>query len=183
MHPQLEEVVDQFSEAQRHLHALAANVPDALWSKRPAPDRWSVADNIEHLNLTAEQFIPVIRAGLAEARHLGAQDGRYRRDFIGWVLWKSMPPPVKRLRIKTPPKFMPQGRAASRTELLARFDQLQQEQIDLVRAADGLAIDKAMIVSPVDAKGKYSIYSAFTILPPHQERHIWQAEQVLKQLA
>ena len=182
MHPQLQQVIDEFQEAQRHLHALAAKVSDAAWNKRPAPDRWSVADNVEHLNITAEQFIPVLRAGLAGARKLDKKAARFRRDFIGWVLWKVMPPPVKRMRIKTKPKFMPHGNT-SRAQLLARFDELQNQQIELARASDGLAIDRAMIVSPIDAKGKYSIYSALTILPAHQERHIWQAEQVLAQLS
>jgi hypothetical protein len=29
---------------------------------------------------------------------------------------------------------------------------------------------------------RYNLYSCFTILPSHQHRHIWQAEQVLERL-
>ena len=32
------------------------------------------------------------------------------------------------------------------------------------------------------AKLRYNLYSCLTILPPHQHRHLWQAERVLEQL-
>lgn len=183
MHPQLQYIIDEFERAQQHLHALASNTTDALWSKRPGNDRWSVADNIEHLNRTSEIFLPVMQAGVAEARTRGgAAPARMRRDLMGWLLWKVMPPPVKRMRVKTKPRFVPTGEL-DRARLLSDFDRLQQEQIACVRSADGLAIDRIKITSPIDGKARYNLYACFTILPVHQERHIWQAEQALSTLS
>jgi hypothetical protein len=45
----------------------------------------------------------------------------------------------------------------------------------LVRAADGLPVDKVKIVSPFGGKMRYDAFSAFVILPRHQQRHIEQA--------
>jgi len=52
----------------------------------------------------------------------------------------------------------------------------------MTREADGLPVDRIRIASPFDARLKYSLYAALTILPRHQHRHLWQAERVLEGL-
>src|SRR5690606_25861023 len=102
---------------------------------------------------------------------------RYRRDFVGWLLWRTMPPPV-RMRMKTIPAMVPNAERPA-AELLADFDRLQAELIRITEAADGLPIHEVRVASPFNAKVKYNAFSALSILPVHQERHVWQAEQVL----
>ena len=60
---------------------------------------------------------------------------------------------------------------------MAEFDRLQAEQIALTRASEGLPIDRVKMSSPFNASVRYSILSALSILPRHQHRHLWQAEQ------
>ena len=181
MQSQLQQVIDSYKRAQADLHALSARVSDDRWSARP-PGRWSVADNVEHLNSTSRDFLPVMRAAVEQARALGsAISSRYRRDPMGWLLWKIMPPPVRVMRVKTSADYEPKG-GMDRAALLARFDELQAEQIAVVASADGLPIDRVKIASPFDARASYNLYACFTILPAHQHRHIWQAEQALATL-
>ena len=49
------------------------------------------------------------------------------------------------------------------------------------RPTDVLSI-MVKITSPFNPRLRYNLYACLTILPPHQERHIWQAEQVLERL-
>jgi hypothetical protein len=177
MHRQLEEMVVEFEQARSRLAALARRIPETQWSVRPDPVRWSAGECVAHLNLTAAAFLPRLRDGLAQARALETRaPARYRRDVVGWLLWNVMGPPVRQ-RVKTPPPFVPAA-VESRDELLARFNVLQDEQLAFVREADGLPIDVVKIVSPFNARVTYSLYSALTILPRHQHRHLWQAERV-----
>jgi hypothetical protein len=81
-----------------------------------------------------------------------------------------------RFKLKTTAPFVPSG-DRSAGELAAEFERLQAEQIALTRASDGLPIDRVKIVSPFDARLRYSIFAALSILPRHQHRHLWQAEQ------
>lgn len=181
MHPQLQEIADDFRAAQARLHRLAETFPAELWPVRPEPGRWSVSDCVEHLNRTAEAFLPPVRAAIERGRALShPAPARYRRDPLGWFLWRIMPPPV-RLRVKTTAAFLPAGTAPA-AELVARFDELQREQLECVAAGDGLALQKLWIVSPVDGRARYNIFSALSILPRHQHRHLWQAEQVVDEL-
>ena len=65
-------------------------------------------------------------------------------------------------------------------ELVAEFERWQTEQIALVRHADGLPIHAVKITSPVDARARYNVFAALSILARHQHRHLWQAEQAAR---
>jgi hypothetical protein len=179
MQPQLETILQEFRSARDRLHRLRQTVPADRWPERAAPNRWSVAECVAHLNLTTEGFRPRVEAALAAApAAAGPAPKRYRRDLIGWMLWKTMAPPV-RFRIPTQPPFIPEATAPA-DELVTAFDRLQDEQESWVRRADGLPLGRIRVLSPFDPRGKlsYNLYSCLSILPRHQHRHLWQAEQV-----
>jgi hypothetical protein len=177
LHPQLEAIRAEFVSAQDRLHRLAQSIPEAAWNRRPDPAQWSIAECVEHLNLTALAYLPLLRTALDQARRLsGSAPSRYHRDPMGWILWRTQGPPVRR-RLKTIPRFTP-GSKRPHTELIAEFERLQAAQISCVRAADGLRLGQVWIRSPFNSRIRYNIYSCLTILPRHQHRHLWQAEQV-----
>jgi hypothetical protein len=89
-----------------------------------------------------------------------------------------MPPPVRLIRAKTTSAFEAPP-DADPGALTARFRELQEEQIELLHAADGLPLNQLRIASPFNERVRYNLYSCFVILPRHQERHLWQAEQAL----
>lgn len=181
MQTQLAEVVAALESAQTRLHRLAGRLPDARWKSRPGQDRWSAAECVEHLNLTSKAYIPLLRRAL-ELAVSSPRDAtrRYRRDFLGW-LFSRMVGPLPRLgkirlgRVKTTPTFVPEVRA-ERGDTLAEFDRLQADLIALTRLAEGFPLDEMMIVSPFGGRIKYNVYSALSILPRHQKRHLGQAE-------
>jgi hypothetical protein len=182
MHPQLQAVIDDFDAAQRRLHALAASAPAEMWAQRPDPRRWSAAECVAHLNLTSAGYLPLLDDAIERGRRSpAASTARFRRDPVGWLLWKSMAPPV-RVRVKTTAPFIP-AQAASPADLAAEFDRLQREQVLRVRQADGLALDRIRIASPFNRRVTYNLYACFTILPRHQHRHLWQAEEALRAAA
>lgn len=181
MHPQLKEIADQFRTALDRLERLASTVPEQQWNQRPEPDRWSVGECVAHLNLTSQAYLPLLREALEQARALGEPaPGRHRRDLIGWLLWRGMGPPV-RMRTRTGASFVPRG-VAGVGELTEQFRRLQEEQIRVVEQADGLPLGKVRIASPFDARVRYNLFSCLSILPRHQHRHLWQAEQVAGRL-
>jgi hypothetical protein len=171
---QLQVIVDDLEVARQCLRSLLADLPSAVWDRRPAPDCWSPAECIEHLNLTSEALLPLLRVGLQRAR--GGEPrtvGRYRRDLVGWVIWTIMAP-VRGWKTKTIRAFVPTG--TKPTELLiADFERLQAKIVALVGEADGLPIDRIILVSPFDERVKYNLYSMFTLVPRHQHRHLVQA--------
>lgn len=177
MHIQLEEVLSEFRRSRERLDALAASVSDADWSRRATPAGWSVGECIAHLVLTGRAYLPLLDRGLHEARAIGGgMPRRMRRDPIGWMLWRTMGPPV-RFRTKTMAAFVPSGDLPRRAAV-DELRRIQDAQMQRVRDANGLPIHLVRVVSPFDARVRYSLWSCFTILPRHEHRHLWQAEQV-----
>jgi len=182
MQRQLTAIVESLDAAQRRVRALGDGLSADDWKRRPAPDHWSAADCVEHLNLTTKAFLPLIRDALASAREDGPTSvSRYRRDALGWFMSLMIGPmrrlgPVRIARVKTTPPFTPKGKQ-SRERLLSEFVALQADLVTLVRAADGLPIDQVKIVSPFGGRMKYNTYSAMTIIARHEHRHLQQAEE------
>ena len=181
MHPQLQAIADEYRAAGERLRTLRKAVPEQWWTRRADPERWSVAECVAHLNLTASAYLPLLDDAITRARGLGSPPARtYRRDLVGWLLWRSMGPPV-RVKTKTIAAFVPTN-VRSVAGLIQEFEQLQTEQLKRLEQADRLPLNDVRVVSPFDSKVKYNLYSCFSILPRHEHRHLWQAEQVAKAL-
>jgi hypothetical protein len=189
VHEQLAAIVADFDAAQARLRRLAGAVPEARWAVRAHPGRWSVAECVAHLNLTGRAYVPLLRAGVEAARTLsggtplgGGAARRYRRDPVGWLIGVLAGPlprvgRVRLGRVRTTAPFVPHE-APARAAALAEFDALQAEQVGLVRAGDGLPLDRVRVTSPFDARVRYNLYACLAILPRHQHRHLAQAEAV-----
>ena len=179
MHAELSAVQQEFELALVRLHELRAKVPPEIWKQRPAPERWSPGECVAHLNLSSASMVPVVRAGIEEARRRGGHaPAQYRRDVMGWLLWKGLGP-GRRFKTRTIPAWVPSGDRRP-DDLVAEFERWQTQQIALVRDADGLPIDVVKITSPVDARVRYNLFAALSIMARHQHRHLWQAEQAAR---
>jgi len=184
MQPQLADIEASFESARARLHRLVADLDPERWGRRPRPESWSAAECIAHLNLTSRAYVSLLAEAFARAPR-GAAPSRYRRDPMGWLIAVSSGPmprlgAVRFGRVKTIPAFVPGGELPM-AQVVADFDRLQDEQIALVRAADGLPLETIRITSPFAAGVKYNAYSALTILPAHQHRHLEQAERAVAQ--
>jgi hypothetical protein len=182
VHGQLQAIVEELDAARARLRALNGWIPPSAWAQRPAPTRWSPAECVAHLNLSSEALLPLLHAGLRQARR--CRPGitlRYRRDALGWLMWRVVSP-SSRLRATTPKAFDP-GPRAHVTGLLTDFDRLQAALAACVCEADGLGIDEVRIASPFDARMTYNLYAALTLVPRHQHRHLRQAERAARACA
>lgn len=181
LNPQLAAIALELEDARQRAHRLGAAADEDAWHQRSAPGRWTVGECVAHLNLTSEAYLPLIAHAIESGRQMGGPAReRHRRDLLGWFLCRSMEPPV-RIRVKTSTPFVPTA-SGSRAELLAEFDRLQAEVVESLDAADGLQLEKLKVGSPFNSRLRYNLYSCFRIIPAHQRRHLWQAEQELRAL-
>lgn len=175
MHRQLTALLEEYRTATVRLHALRAAVGDAHWTERPGPGRWSIAECVAHLNLTSAAMLPLVQAALEASRSLEGPVRSYRRDVAGWLLTRMLPPPV-RIRLPTTAPFIPESLTPP-AELIRDFERYQAGFVQCLREADGRPIDRVRVQSPFNASAQYNLYSALMIIPRHQHRHLWQAEQ------
>jgi len=179
MRVELAAIEQEFQSALARVHDLRARVPPEAWNRRLAPERWSPGECVAHLNLASAAMVPLVQAGIEEARRKGGPaPRRYRRGFMGWLVWKGLSE-GRRFGTKTIPAWVPSGDRHP-DQLVAEFERWQTIVIDCVRAADGLPIDKVKITSPIDARVRYNVFAALSIIARHQHRHLWQAEDAAR---
>lgn len=175
MHPQLRTIESELQAAGERLHRLAARIPPERWGRRPAPERWSAAECVEHLNLTSRAMLPLLDDALGRARALGGgAPRRFRRGVWGWLIWRASQP-AARMKSKTGAGFQPAD-APPVAALLAEFDRLHAAQLATLRAADGLPLHRVAVASPFGPVS-YNTFAALAILAAHQLRHLRQAER------
>lgn len=184
-HSQITEIIASLESAEQRLAALGAHTSAENWMVRNRPESWSIAECVEHLNMTSRAYIPLIRSALE--RDQSAQDtprGRFRRDAAGFLL-SAMVGPLRKIgrtrvgAVKTTVEFEPKD-IFPKNASIADFSKLQSALIHLIRGSEHRALSDIRIVSPFGGKLRYNLFSAFTILPRHQHRHLQQAEAVWK---
>jgi hypothetical protein len=179
MHPRLSSIVIEFESSTARVRRLVEVVPADRWTARPAEGRWSVAECLAHLNLTTDAFRPIVQEGLERARSLRRDRqvaaGRYGGGLLARLLLWALSRPG-RFRTRTAPSFVPAA-ITDVAALVSDFERRQREQIDWVRAADGLPLDAVKVTSAFDRRVRYNLYAALAILARHQQRHLWQAEE------
>lgn len=182
MNEQLREIDDQLRSASERLGRLAEQAGEEGWTRRSAPDRWSAVECITHLNLTTDATLPPLRDAIERMENRGeAARGRYRRDLLGWLIWRSQRE-TSRVRSRTGEAFLPRVEESPESAV-ARFVALQDELRELVRRADGLALGSERISSPFQPRIRYNVYSALSIVSTHQHRHLAQAERAAAAVA
>jgi hypothetical protein len=177
MHPQLRTIEEELVQGSEGIRMLAEELSPEQWNACPQGGGWSPAECVRHLNLTSEAMVPPIRDAIDRARSLGGgAPARFRRGFLGWLLWSGSRP-GKGIRVRTSPAFVPEPGAIDVAALLAESDRWQREQLELVRAADGLPLHRVRIASPFGPRIHYSAFAALSILSVHQLRHLDQARR------
>ena len=150
---------------------------EQLWAP-PGRGGWAVGHCVAHLSRTASEWAPRIAQALADAP---AGSPPYRPSLTGRLLAWFLEPPY-RMKFKAVPILTPRDRKLAAGELLAEFMKSQREIERLLRQAEGKAIDRVVLPSPVDARLKYDLYSTFRIIAAHERRHLWQAERIIREV-
>lgn len=168
----------ELDDCSLRVERLVEQAGERLWT-HPQRGGWGVGDCIAHLTRTAQEWVPKLEEALSDAP---AGSPPYKPRLTGRLLRWFIEPPY-RMKFKAVSKFTPRERKLAAAELIGEFLSAQQEIQRALRLADGKAIDRVIRPSPVDARVRYDLYSAFRIIAAHERRHLWQAERVLKLLA
>jgi hypothetical protein len=177
MTPEIEGYRDQLLAIKQALPGLVNQLTDAQFNWRPAAGRWSIAQCLDHLNLTAAKFVPAMDAAIDKARQRGLlSQGPFSYPLLErWFAQSQEPPPGRRARAFkafVPPPTLP------RNDVISRFLDWQ-EQIDLrLLRADGVDLSRARHRSPILPLFTWRLGTMFALTLAHERRHLWQAQEV-----
>ena len=179
MHPRTEELLRHLDANRVVLREAIADVPPPLRETRPAPDRWSVAEVLEHLARIEEQLTRLLSAKLSEAQSTGALGTESETSSV-------VDPRVHRAvldrerRIIAGDRVLPRGELDSAAALVA-LEAARAKLRDLLMSYDGIAI--AAVSHPHPVFGPIDAYQWFAFVGSHEARHAAQIREVGATLA
>jgi hypothetical protein len=175
--PELEEFRRQFEQIVVEGDLLVGVMSDDQFNWTSAPDRWSIAQCIEHLNVTARAYLPALDEGIADAIRRGQYaEGPFRYSLVGRLSARILEPPA-RFKIKTPRALAPPPRRG-RQETMAAFRAYQTQYVDRLRQSNGLDLTRAHVRSPGARWLRLQLGAVLAMTTAHERRHLWQARQV-----
>ena len=173
MHPRTEELLSYLEESRAVLHAAVDAVPSSLRETRPAADRWSVAEVLEHLGRVEEQLTRLLAAKLVEARLTGALGPEPESGPIVDSLKDLLLD--RRRRITAGDRVLPRGEMDAATAL-ATLEKTRAKLRDLVVSHDGLSL--GAVGHPHPALGMLDGYQWFSFIGTHEARHAAQIREI-----
>lgn len=119
---EIERALAYFGEIRNQIVEVTDGLSEAQWKFKTAPDRWSVAEILEHMALAEERILGPIREQLAQAPP--PEEGRDNHTIDAIVLERM---PNRSPKAKAPAVIQPEGgwtRDAALTRVLRNYERL-----------------------------------------------------------
>ena len=151
---------------------------------KPAPDKWSIAECIEHLNATGKSYLSKVSPVIRSARERGITGNpEIKFGWFGKMLRMiGLEPPAKR-KVKSPKLFKPRntdGREFDKDKVTGDFVSLQENLLKAIQDSDGLELNKVKFPNPATNLIKIRLGDFLDYTASHERRHLWQADEVKK---
>jgi hypothetical protein len=169
--------VKQVQAIRADARELVSGLTEEQLNWKPAPSKWSIAQNLDHLTRTVDQYPQKIHQMIAESKaRVAAGRKEYREGFIASFVLKGMEPPPK-MRVKTS-KFAEPPSLHRKDVVIAEFDDAHRRLEEAIAATDGVSLGHARMPSPFAKLVLFTLHQAIVVNLSHGRRHLWQARQV-----
>jgi hypothetical protein len=144
-------------------------------------DTWSIAQNIEHLIIINESYVPIIESAQSSTLKLPfISKFGFMVNMLGNAILKSSGPD-RRKKIKTFPVWTP-SQSDIPGDILKRFQSQQERLKAQIQDSVKLIENGAVIFSPANNMIVYKLETAFDIIVAHEKRHLEQSREVLNEI-
>jgi hypothetical protein len=174
MNKQIEEYSTAFREIRESGVGFLENLRDDQLNWRPDPNRWSVGECFDHMNITGGLLLPGIEEAIASGWERGvASEGPFSYGWPGRMFIESMQP-GSRFKMKTMRVYTPALTHDGKI-LAIRFSDLQEGFLRALRDSDGLDLGRLRVASPANRLVRFCLGVWYEVTIAHQRRHLAQA--------
>lgn len=174
----IEKFVFEFQEAAKHLHYLLEKFPLENFEVKPAPNKWSAAECLVHINTTNEKYLINLKNSLENAQKSNLLKEEYKPRYLMSKFIDTMKP-ESRWKFKAPSVFK-KSYDGNLDKTVNDFFRIQDELIELAERSREYDLSKTKTVSPVSKLFRLKLGEAFMVIIEHQKRHLLQAETALR---
>lgn len=174
----LDTVVAEAEKNSAAARELVQDLNESQLNWKPAPEKWSIAQCLDHLAVTSHQFDLYFTDALARGRKKWPVDlpPAYRPSLVGGWLIKQVQPETGKRKVPAPKVFRPSSSEIDHS--LEKFLAQQERFLEFVRNTNGVDYNKIRLRSPVTPLMRYSLADAYVVTVVHGQRHLAQARRV-----
>lgn len=173
---EIEQARRSLNRSRQRVLEVTKGLSEAQFRFKPAPDRWSIAENVEHIVIVQERVLGPIREQLTQAPPPAAGTDTARVDSI--VLEKI---PDRSMKAKAPAPIEPTGQCTL-AETLARYSRNCERLVEYLETTPDLR-EHSLESKPLAfvTNGAFTTmdgYQWLLTVAGHDERHVRQIEEV-----
>ena len=173
MHTHLTDVLSRLDKARATLRGAIDAIPPALQRQRPAPDRWSAAEVLEHLTIVERLFSGRVIKAIDEARTGGLTTEAHARAPLPDPVEQRMADRVNKRQ--APETAHPTG-TVDVAAGWAAFESTHSNLRAALAGADGLALSQVTVDHPFF--GTMTVYQWVELMAAHEGRHTEQIREI-----
>ncbi len=172
------DAIEHFDKISLQVKTNFAHLSEADLNKKPALDKWSIAQCLDHLIVSNKTYYPQFEK-VINGSHTNSfyQNIGFISRRMGLWLIKSTGPD-KSTKMKNPTVFTPTQRNLQ-TTIIHDFISHQEEMKNYFSKMKHADVDKTVLSSPALGAITYSLSDLLQILCGHEQRHINQALEIL----
>jgi hypothetical protein len=177
MNNQITELTSSIENSSKRVKQSFGSLSESQLNWKPAPEKWSVGECIDHLITTNRSYFPALEK-IAAGEHKNSlwQSISPLSGMWGSMLLKMVSPDYPK-KAKTPAVFKPSNSSVSK-DIVDDFVKCNDQFISYLKKFDGINLKKTTIASPVNSFITYSLIDTLKIITYHEVRHLVQAERV-----
>ena len=177
MHQHLIDVLATLDASRQALRDSMAAIPPAVRTARPAPDRWSPVDIVEHLSLVESRFSAVVGGKIADALNAGLEPEQLAREPLPEKIRTML---GDRTGKRTAPEAAVPSGTMNEQAAWTAADKARAGFRAAVLSADGLGLSGVVHEHPFF--GPLNVYQWVELIAAHEMRHVAQVRETAAQL-
>jgi hypothetical protein len=168
----IDQALEYFDRTKKRIFEVTTGLTDTQWHFKPAADRWSIAENLEHMVTVEERILGPIRELLAQAPPPPAA---FDSALVDQIIFEKIPDRSNKVAA---PEFINPSGQLSPADALERLSRNYQRLSEYVASTPGLR-EHILDSPPLKhvTNGAHTCMDGFQwtlALAAHDRRHIGQ---------
>ena len=162
-----ERAIAHLEETRERLLRTADGLSSTQWQYKPASDRWSVAEIVEHVAFVEGRILAAIEKALQKEPSLVKpfmEDDAFVQRIVG-----------RAERMRAPDAVVPSGRWPLE-QLVPEFEAARKRSLEFAKTTNASLRQHSF---PHPVFGELDCYQWLLVIPSHSERHRRQAEEII----
>jgi hypothetical protein len=177
----LSKILNDLEANEAAVDTVMAGLDEVQLNWQPSPDSWSIVQCLDHMaRSNHDYFGGAVRAVRAMKSAGGSGSAPIETTLLERLFLWIVEPPAK-LRAKSPESALPPV-SVDPAQVRAALLKIHGEMRVFIHEAGGLDLNRITFPNPFFHPMPLRVGTALLVVPAHERRHIWQANNVRKDL-